>query len=136
MSKYFAKIGLDNVVARVHVVTDSDAPTEAAGVNYLIGLYGHETWKMCSKTGAFRAIYPGNGYYYNSANDIFHQPRPVDKDGDSCTSWTLSTSTGMYDPPITQPELTQAEQESKKIYRWDESLYQSDNTKGWLLEDI
>ena len=133
MAKHFAKIGLDNIVLGVVVVDDSNSSNEAAGASYLKNAFGHETWKLCSKTGAFRALYPGNGCYYDSTNDIFYQPRPVDKDGDSCSSWTLSNSTGKYSPPITRPAETIAEQESGKVYKWDESVYQGDNTKGWIL---
>ena len=92
---------------------------------------------MCSKTGAFRVFYPGNGCFYDSTNNIFHQPRPLDKDGASCASWTLNTSTGRYDPPIAQPALSRAEEESGKIWKWDESVYQgatgSPKTLGWIL---
>ena len=38
----------------------------------------------------FRANYPGAGHYYNSEHDIFHGPRPTDKDGDACNSFTLN----------------------------------------------
>ena len=137
MAKHFAKIGLDNVVTRVYVVDDINASDEAAGVSYLQNLYGHETWKMCSKTGAFRVFYPGNGCFYDSTNDIFHQSRPLDKDGESCASWTLNTSTGRYDPPITEPDLSREEEEAAKVWKWDESVYQADSavpkTLGWIL---
>ena len=84
----------------------------------------------------YRANYPSEGYYWDSVNEIFYEPRPKDKDGDACASWVLNTTTGYYDPPITMPTPSQEEDDARKVWRWDESLYQSDNTKGWLLVDI
>ena len=40
---------------------------------------------------------------YDEDNDIFHEPRPKDKDGQSCASWTLNTTTGIWSAPITKP---------------------------------
>tara|TARA_Y100000114_G_scaffold132_1_gene148 strand:+ start:181 stop:549 length:369 start_codon:yes stop_codon:yes gene_type:complete len=76
----------------------------------------------------FRANYPGVGWYYNSTHDIFHEPRPKDKNGNDCNSWTLNTKTGMYDPPISYPNAAALE-----YWTWDESVYNGDNTKGWVL---
>ena len=39
--------------------------------------------------------------------------------------WTLNETTCLWDPPIPRPT-------DGKLYRWDETLYQSDNTKGWI----
>ena len=47
----------------------------------------------------------------------------------------MNTTTGFYDAPLTRPTPTQEEDDALKVWRWDESLYQSDNTKGWLLVD-
>ena len=62
---------------------------------------------------------------YDSTLNAFIAPRPVDADGDSCASWTLNNSTGMYVPPIAEPD-------DGKVYKWDESVYQADNTQGWV----
>ena len=78
---------------------------------------------------AFRLNWPGIGWTYDKTLDGFIEPRPVDKDGESCASWTLNNSKGCYQPPITRP----AEPGSTK-YVWDESAYQGDNTKGWVEE--
>ena len=40
-------------------------------------------------------------------------------------SWTLNTTTYLWEPPITYPT-------DGKSYDWNENLYQSDNTKGWV----
>tara|TARA_R100000664_G_scaffold32049_1_gene46404 strand:- start:1575 stop:1919 length:345 start_codon:yes stop_codon:yes gene_type:complete len=47
-------------------------------------------------------------------------------------SWTLN-SDKKWQAPITEPTLTSEEQAAGKYYVWNESLYQSDNTKGWVL---
>jgi hypothetical protein len=125
---HFAKIGLNNIVEAVVVLRTIDTMTEggieqeAIGVAKLQKDTGHSTWKKCSfNTRAnvhelggtpFRANFPGVGWTYDSTNDIFTQPRPTDKDGDPCTSWTLNTTTGRYDPPSAAPSYQHV---------WDES---------------
>ena len=148
---HFAKIGMDNVVLAVLAMDTVDTMTrggiekEEIGVAHLVKHHGHECWKKCSyntrygihydrETGepsgkpGFRANYPGIGWYYNSEHDIFHPAKP-----EGCDSWTLNTTTGMWDAPIPQPELTEEERVAGSYYRWDESAYQADNTTGWVL---
>ena len=79
--------------------------------------------------------YPKLGWFYNSTLDKFVEPRPIDKDGEPCNSWVLNTNTALYDAPISKPTLTAEDNGACKSWVWDESLYQSDNSKGWLLED-
>ena len=125
---HFAKIGLDNIVEDIVVVRNIDSMTEGGierediGVSNLQEDTGHSSWKKCSfntRDGshilgvtAFRANYPSAGWTYDSTNDIFVDPRPTDKDGDPCTSWTLNTTTGRYDPPSAAPSYQHV---------WDES---------------
>ena len=78
----------------------------------------------------FRANYPSVGWIYDSTNNIFYPPRPIDNDGDLMNSHTLNTTTGNWTPPISLP--SDADTVS---YNWDESLYQSDNTKGWITNN-
>ena len=140
---HYAKLGLDNIVTAVVAVDTIDCMTrggiekEEIGLAHLVKHHGHELWKKCSyntsggvhKNGGtpFRANYPGIGWYYNSEHDIFHPARPY-------ASYTLNTTTGMWDAPLPQPELTEAEVEAMSYYRWDEDAYQADNTTGWVLE--
>ena len=140
---HYAKLGLDNIVTAVVAVdtitcmTRGGIEKEEIGLAHLIKHHGHELWKKCSyntrggvHSGGgppFRANYPGIGWYYNSEHDIFHPARPY-------ASHTLNTTTGMWDAPIPQPELTEAEVEAMSYYRWDEDAYQADNTTGWVLE--
>ena len=140
---HYAKLGLDNIVTAVVAVDTIDCMTrggiekEEIGLAHLVKHHGHELWKKCSYNTRggehanggtpFRANYPGIGWYYNSEHDIFHPARPY-------ASYTLNTTTGMWEAPIPQPELTEAEVEAMSYYRWDEDAYQADNTQGWVLE--
>ena len=36
-------------------------------------------------------------------------------------------------PPITRPTETDDQVSNHEIYNWDETAYQADNTKGWVL---
>ena len=142
---HYAKLGLDNIVTAVVAVDTIDCMTrggierEEIGLAHLVRVHGHELWKKCSyntRGGVhseggtpFRANYPGIGWYYNSEHDIFHPAKPEGRD-----SWTLNTTTGMWDAPIAQPELTEAEVEAMSYYEWDEAAYQADNTTGWVLQ--
>lgn len=144
----FAKLGVDNIVTDiVHVdtidnMTSGGIEKEEIGIAHLTKHHGHENWRQCSyntlrgqhldgKT-PFRANYPGIGWYYDSTNDIFYEPRPTDMDGESCASWTLNTTTGHYDPPITRPTETEQMITDGKKWKWDESAHQADNTTGWV----
>ena len=143
---HFAKLGIDNVVTAVLAVDTIDCMTrggierEDLGVDHLVKYHGHENWKKCSyntfqgvhKGGGtpLRANYPSVGWYYNSEHDIFHPPKPYN-------SWTtLNTTTGMWEPPITKPDLTDSEIAAGKFYDWNETAYQSDNTVGWELKSF
>ena len=141
---HYAQLGVDNIVVKVWTLDNINSMTSGGiekdeiGQAYLKEHHGDLTLVKCSynthqgvhwKGGTpFRANYPGVGWYYSSTHDIFHEARPKDKDGESCTSWTLNTTTGMYEAPITRPAGSVG-----KYYVWDESAYQADNSTGWFL---
>ena len=145
---HYAELGVDNIVKRVLYIdtikcmTNGGIEKEEIGREYLETQHGG-TWMKCSfntygnvhnEGGTpFRANYPGIGDYYNSTNDIFHAPRPTDMNGESCTSWTLNTTTGLWSAPKTQPTLTDEDKDAGKYYHWNESAYYADHTKGWQL---
>jgi hypothetical protein len=147
---HFAKLGIDNEVIAVFVMdnittmTNGGLEKEEIGIAHLIKHHGHENWKKCSyNTHAgvhaegktpFRANYPNIGDFYSSEHDIFYVPRPSDADGDLMNSHTLNTTTGQWDPPFAAPALTTEQQTAKSSYRWDESVWVGDNTKGWVLQ--
>ena len=65
-----------------------------------------------------RKNFAGIGFTYDKTKDAFIPPQQF-------PSWTLNETTCLWEPPIPQPS-------DGKAYRWDETLYQSDNTKGWV----
>ena len=67
---------------------------------------------------ALRKNYAGIGYTYDISKDAFYIQKPH-------ASWTLDNTTCLWEAPITYPDDDEA-------YTWDEDLYQSDNTKGWV----
>lgn len=156
---YYAKLGLDNIVLAVVAVDNIDCmdrqgvESEEIGIEHLIKHHGHQIWKKCSYNShggirydpvtlqptnepGFRANYPGPGWYYSSEHDIFYPQVPRDINGEICFSYTLNTTTGLWDPPIPKPEITQELIESKKIWVWDESVHTDNNTAGWILINI
>ena len=63
----------------------------------------------------------GVGFTYDTKRKAFVEPQPH-------PSWNLNSSY-VWEPPISRP--TDASDDDKEYY-WDEALYQSDNTKGWV----
>lgn len=137
---HFAKINSDNEVLTVLYVDDANANTEAEGQNYL---ETHDSWPAaqwikCSyntvggthKTGGtpFRGNYPSIGYIWDPTNNIFHEPQPF-------PSYTLNTTTGLWEAPIPKPNTTYTRSDNitvSRIYNWDEDAYQADNSTGWV----
>jgi hypothetical protein len=76
---------------------------------------------------ALRGNYAGIGYTWDEDNEIFWSKQPH-------ASWSKNTTTASWDAPITYPSVTNDGADpvvwSYNI-SWDETLYQSDNTKGW-----
>ena len=67
---------------------------------------------------ALRKNFAWIGGTYDKTRDAFLPPHKH-------ASWTLNEETCVYDPPIPMPN-------DGKYYDWDESVYQADNTKGWV----
>ena len=130
---HFAKLDSNNIVTNVIVVGDSDTSdingieSESIGVAFCQKLFGAETiWKQTSYNGNMRVRYAGIGYSYNASLDAFVPPQPF-------PSWTLNNTTAAYDPPLTEPTLTEEQITAGSYYVWDEDAYQADNTTGWVL---
>ena len=154
---HYARLGVNNVVVQIDIVDNSiitnsgGLERDALAFQHLSGLYGAGMWVKCSYNTAggvhglggtpLRANYPGGAYdednpwYYDATHDIFRKNRPKDKNGEVCASWTLNTTKGYWECPLTRPEETRDEIIAGKLYRWDESVYQADNSKGWILEN-
>ena len=122
---HFAELDGSNVVTRV-VVVGNDVTTAAGplgtndmhvdGETWCINFFKGGTWKQTSYTHKFRKQYAGKGDTYDAAKDKFISPKPH-------ASWALDGSDD-WKAPITEPD-------DGKYYFWNETLYQSDNTKGW-----
>ena len=67
-----------------------------------------------------RANYAGLGYIYDATNDVFHAPRPKDRNGVSCDSFTIGAPTWQWVNPVAMPV------EEGKFFAWDEP------TKTWI----
>ena len=72
-----------------------------------------------------RKNYAGIGFTYDSVRDAFYGPQPF-------PSWTLNESKCIWEPPIDYVADFEAKSADGIYYKWDESVYQGDNTKGWV----
>ena len=130
---HFAELNENNEVLKVIVVDNNDTSNsdgeeiELIGISFLKGLFGFDTnWKQTSYNNNFRFRYAGVGYSYDETLNAFVPPKPYN-------SWILNSTTADWEAPITQPELTQEQDESGYLYYWDETAHQQDNTTGWIL---
>ena len=86
---------------------------------------------------AFRKNFAGVGFTYDYNKDAFIPPKPFE-------SWTLDETTCQWFPPISYPGSSDDLVDDDIVvssmnynpnflkYNWDESVYQSDNSKGWV----
>ena len=65
------------------------------------------------------------GYTYDSTNDRFVPPKPKDRDGVDCDSWSVSATTGLWEPPSASPTPS-----AGKVYLWDEG------DEAWYEHDM
>ena len=133
----FAELDSENVVKRVIVIHNNEAPTEEAGINFLKNLYGADTnWKQTSyntfggihykdgsynepsedQSKAFRKNYASINFTYDVDKDAFIAPQPF-------PSWTLNESTCQWEAPIAYPGVWGSDVEGK--YVWNEE------TQSW-----
>ena len=115
---HFAKLGNDNIVENVIVVSNDIATNEQAGINFLQNLYNDTaTWKQTSyntygnvhKLGGtpLRKNFAGIGFTYDQTKDAFIPLKPF-------TSWTLNETTCRWEAPVAYPTDGQ-------IYSWNET---------------
>jgi len=115
---HFAKLGTDNIVEKVEVVSNNIATTEQDGINFLNNLYNtNDIWKQTSyNTYAgehkldgtpFRKNYAGIGYTYDEDRDAFIPPKPY-------SSWILNEETCNWESPVVYPDDGQ-------FYNWNET---------------
>jgi len=124
----FAQLDGSNIVTNVIVVADEDAakknwagrmvPNEATGIAFCKALLGADTnWVQAFDDGT-RFRYPAIGMVYDSTNNVFYQQQPY-------PSWTLNTSTWVYDAPVALPDDAGRNDESPPTefvtYEWEEA---------------
>jgi hypothetical protein len=114
---HFAELDENNIVTRVIVVNNTELldengiEQEQIGINFCNSLFGGN-WIQTSYNGSFRVRFAGNGFYYDSYNDVFVPPKPF-------PSWLFSDNTFDWIPPIEYPD-------DGNIYYWDEE------TTNWI----
>ena len=157
----FAHLNTNNIVVNIleipsllpHSVIPYSLENEPLGIDYCRVLVnaGEETtsdydslsnWKLSSNDGTtFRGNPVGIGMTYITgvrtlgvaSTDIFIEQQPY-------PSWSIGVNTATWYSPlggdISGPGITSTVEleNDGKIYVWDESVYQADNTKGWVLE--
>jgi len=125
---HYAKVNngivVDVIVAEAdffnHFVDDTPGQWIQTSYNTKSGIhYSPLTGEPDGKT-ALRGNYAGIGYIYDSENDVFYAPKPIDKNGIICESWTISAPNWTWIPPTQYPN-------DNKNYVWDEK------TKTWIL---
>ena len=123
---HFATLDESNIVTQVDVVAndvilDGDGnEQEQLGINFLTALYGAGNYKQTSYNKKIRKNYAGVGYTYDAVKDKFIKSKPF-------ASWSLDENDD-WKAPVEYP----ADGDNTNWYTWDESVYQGDNTKGWI----
>ena len=144
---HFAKLGVNGKVIAVHgldndqLLNADGVEDESVGQNRLQQIHGwpaamwiqtsYNTAQNKHSSGddskAFRGNYAGIGHTWDEDNQIFWPKQPH-------ASWTKNTSTARWDSPIAYPSVIDDGQDPvvwDYEITWNETLYQSDNSKGW-----
>ena len=104
--KFFAKLGLNSKVVDSTHLSDSDAPTEEAGIAYLNKHRSYPFWKEFKRDGSIRKNNAIVGGIYDEDKDAFILPRPY-------PSWILNEDTCQWEAPSAKPV-------DEKDYIWNE----------------
>ena len=140
---YVAKLNSSKKVVRVHAVRNEACPndTEEECITYLNKVYSvnNVIWKKCSyntKEGVhtkgktpYRGNYPGVGWEYDPANDIFIRKQPF-------PSWTKNVALAKWEAPVPMPaEEYLNTEEDLSLCQWDEPNQRWIGYKGSLAEE-
>lgn len=120
---HFAKLGVGNKILQVIKVSDNDAPTEQAGVEFLQKLYGtNDVWKQTSYNTyggkhllggtPLRKNFAAIGYKYDQYRDAFIPTQPYG-------SWTLNEDTCIWEAPVEYPTDGQNYEWNEDNQTWD-----------------
>ena len=126
---HYALLNIKNEVIRVIVGVDEGS--NGRTIEEIEQGYAKFTKLKCKKTSyntrggvhilggtPYRKNYAGIGFTYDESRDAFIGPQ-------NFPSWVLNEETCSYEAPIAHPM-------DGNTYIWDEDLYQSDNTQGWV----
>ena len=111
--KYFAKLGLNSKVIKVYLINNSDASTEALGIEFLNKQTGYPFWVQTFKDRSQRKNYAGKGYTYDEDRDAFISIKPY-------TSWVLNESTCQWEAPSARPDDGQRHAWNEETVSWDQ----------------
>ncbi len=121
----FAELNSNNIVTNV-IVVDGDTSVSLGVNNQWIETFTDGRRGNCAGIGmtyAQNVATMGVG-----STDIFISPKPF-------ASWSVGVGTANWYAPISCPTLTADQEAAHMSYSWNESAYQADNTKGWVLFD-
>ena len=126
---HYAKLDEENNVIRVNVVNNSDClnadgiEDEEVGRQFLERIHNWPLWKKTSYNTK-------RGQYFEldeegvpvlaedqSKHDLFTIKKPF-------PSWTLNTTSGIWESPVAEPTLSIPDHEQGFRYQWNESLGQ------------
>ena len=132
---HWARIDDNNIVQEVLVIKEAELDTGNWGdkSKWIKTSYNtnngkhyvpkdHQDWseESADQSKAIRYRFANIGYTYDADNDVFIPPKPADYMIFNKTTWD-------WDHPVAYPS-------DGLRYRWDEDVYKSDNTKGWVLD--
>lgn len=127
---HYAQLDSENKVIRVEVVdvldVTNDDGTRDPKVSFLKSEFGLDTvWVETFYDGSSRHRYAGIGMTYSSDLDVFIDIKP-----EQYPSWVLNEETYAYEPPVSEPELTQEQLDNGDLYVWNESTVSWDFVEG------
>ena len=111
--KFFAKLGLNSKVVDSTHLSDSDAPTEEAGIAYLNKHRSYPFWKEFKRDGSIRKNNAIVGGIYDEDKDAFILPRPY-------PSWVLNETTCQWEAPVAYPDTDERHDWNEATKSWDE----------------
>lgn len=108
---YFAKLDASNVVTEIDEAADMATITATCSGTWVECVRGHQDTKLVAEIG----------FTYDAAKGYFYPPRPTVQEGTAasssvktCDSWTLNTTTGVWEPPTPMPN-------DGNLYTWNET---------------
>lgn len=135
--EYFAQLDENNIVLQVILVSEDDIKDSNGNVSEDIGIFfckqlindPNSRWIRTSFENKFRGRFGNVGYKYDESLDVFISPKPY-------SSWVFNSETTDWLSPLGDPPEISSELIREYRYVWNEDLYQSDNTKGWVYRKI